>query len=51
LVTVAFMRQMSVAEQRYQAVLGVIGEGRTIAEVAAQWRVDRRTVHRWLARY
>jgi len=40
-----------VAEQRYQAVLAVIGEGRTIAEVAAQWRVDRRTVHRWLARY
>ena len=45
------MRQMSVAEQRYQAVLAVSGEGRTIAEVAAQWRVDRRTVHRWLARY
>jgi transposase InsO family protein len=45
------MRQMSVAEQRYQAVLAVIGEGRTISEVAGQWRVDRRTVHRWLARY
>ena len=39
------------AEQRYQAVLAVIGEGRTIAAVANQWRVDRRTVHRWLARY
>jgi len=45
------MRLMSVAEQRYQAVLAVIGDGRTISEVAAQWRVDRRTVHRWLARY
>lgn len=42
---------MSVAEQRYQAVLAVIGEGRTVGEVAKQWRVDRRTVHRWLARY
>jgi len=40
-----------VAEQRYQAVLAVIGDGRTISEVAGQWRVDRRTVHRWLTRY
>ena len=30
-------------EQRYQAVLAVIGEGRTVSEVALQWRVDRRT--------
>jgi transposase InsO family protein len=45
------MRQMSVTEQRYQAVLAVIGEGRTVSEVALQWRVNRRTVHRWLARY
>ena len=42
---------MSVAEQRYQAVMAVIGDGRTIADVAMQWRVDRRSVHRWLARY
>jgi transposase-like protein len=40
-----------VAEQRYKAVLAVIGEVRTVADVALQWRVDRRTVHRWLARY
>ena len=39
------------AEQRYQAVMAVIGEGRTVCDVAAQWHVDRRTVHRWLARY
>src|ERR1700680_1054004 len=45
------MRYMSVTEQRYQAVLAVIGEGRTVSDVAFQWRVDRRTVHRWLARY
>jgi hypothetical protein len=30
------MRYLSVAEQRYQAVLAVISEGRTISEVAAQ---------------
>src|SRR5258708_37500755 len=45
------MREMSVTEQRYQAIIGVFGEGRTVQEVAAQWKVDRRTVHRWLARY
>ena len=45
------MKELSVAEQRYQAVLAVIGEGRTVCDVAAQWHVDRRTLHRWLARY
>jgi transposase InsO family protein len=42
---------MSVAEQRYQAVLAVIAEGRSVTEVAAQWRVSRQTLHTWLARY
>ncbi len=42
---------MSVTEQRYQAVLDVIAEGRAVMEVASQWTVSRRTVHRWLARY
>ena len=42
---------MSVTEQRYQAVLDVIGEGRAVMEVASQWGVSRRTVQRWLARY
>jgi transposase InsO family protein len=45
------MREMSVAEQRYRAVLAVIAEGRTVGEVAGQWRVSRQTVHAWLARY
>jgi transposase len=45
------MRQLSVAERRYQAVLGVISDGRTVCDVAAQWHVDGRTAHRWLARY
>ena len=39
------------AEQRYKAILAVIGDGRTVTEVAAEWRVSRQTVHTWLARY
>ena len=42
---------MSVTEQRYKAVLAVIGDGRTVDEVARDWGISRRTMHRWLARY
>jgi transposase InsO family protein len=45
------MREMSVTEQRYKAVLAVIADGRTVGEVANQWGVSRQTMHRWLARY
>src|SRR5713101_3092710 len=45
------MREMSVTEQRYKAVLAVIGGGRTVSEVCRDWGVSRRTMHRWLARY
>jgi hypothetical protein len=45
------MREMSVTEQRYKAVLAVIGDGRTVSEVATDWGVSRRTMHRWLVRY
>jgi transposase InsO family protein len=45
------MREMSVAEQRYQAVLAVIKDGRTVKEVAGQWSVSRQTLHAWLAKY
>ena len=34
--TLPGMREMSVAEQRYQAVMAMIAEGRTVTEVAAQ---------------
>ncbi len=37
-------------EQRYKAVLAVIGDGRTVDEVARDWGISRRTMHRWLAR-
>jgi transposase len=36
------MRELSVTEQRYQAVLAVISDGAT---------VSRKTVHQWLSRY
>lgn len=42
---------MSVTEQRYKATEAVLAEGRTISEVASDWSVSRRTMHRWLARY
>ena len=45
------MRELSVAEQRYRAVLAVISDGRTVKEVAADWSVSRQTLHSWLARY
>src|SRR5437588_8889489 len=35
------MREMSVAEQRYKAVVAVIAEGRTVTEVARDWGVSR----------
>jgi transposase len=45
------MRELSVAEQRYQAVLAVISEGSTVTEVAGRWGVSRQSVHTWLSRY
>jgi transposase InsO family protein len=45
------MRELSVAEQRYQAVLAVISDGETITDVAARFGVSRQTVHNWLAKY
>src|SRR3954451_6291257 len=45
------MRELSVAEQRYQAVLAVISDGETVTDVAARFGVRRQTVHAWLAKY
>ena len=38
------MRELSVAEQRYQAVLAVISDGETVTDVAARFGVSRKTV-------
>jgi transposase InsO family protein len=45
------MRELSVAEQRYQAVLAVISDGLSISRVAEKMGVSRQTLHAWLARY
>jgi transposase InsO family protein len=45
------MRELSVAEQRYEAVRAVIADGETVTGVAARFGVTRKTVHQWLARY
>ncbi|RYB92282.1 IS481 family transposase [Nocardioides glacieisoli] len=45
------MRELSVAEQRYRAVLAVVSDGETVSSVAARFGVHRKTVHGWLARY
>ena len=43
--------ELNVVEQRYAAVLEVLNEGVSVAEVAARAGVTRQTVHRWLRNY
>ena len=45
------MWELSVAEQRYQAVLAVIEDGFTVTDVAGKVGVSRQTLHAWLDRY
>jgi transposase InsO family protein len=45
------MRELSVAEQRYQAVLAVLGDGLSVKVAAEKAGVSRQTLHSWLARY
>jgi transposase InsO family protein len=40
-----------VAEQRYQAVMAVIGDGLSVSQAAEKTGVSRQTLHTWLARY
>ena len=44
------LQELSVQEQKYQAVLAVLVDGRSVTEVAAQWGVSRQSVHAWLRR-
>src|ERR1700730_15579686 len=44
------MRELSVVEQRYRAVLEVLA-GVTVTEVAERYGVSRQSVHSWLRRY
>jgi transposase InsO family protein len=43
--------ELSVMEQRYQAVLAVVQDGWKVTEVAARLNVSRQSVHTWIARY
>jgi transposase len=48
--TLPLMRELSVAEQRYRAVLEA-GAGIPVTEVAERYGVSRQSVHTWLVRY
>ena len=43
--------ELSVMEQRYQAVLAVVQDGWKVSEVAERLGVSRQSVHAWIARY
>lgn len=43
--------ELSVMEQRYQAVMAVVQDGWTVTEVAGRLGVARQSVHNWIARY
>jgi transposase InsO family protein len=45
------VRELSVQEQKYRAVMAVLSDGRSVSEVASQWGVSRQSVHAWLRRY
>lgn len=45
------LKELSVAEQRCQAVLAVLEDGLTVTEAAAKSGVSRQTMHAGLARY
>ena len=45
------LKEISVVEQRYQAVLAVIEDGLSVTEAAAKVGVSRQTMHEWLRRY
>jgi transposase InsO family protein len=43
--------ELTVAEQRFNAVMEVIRDGLTVVEVAERYGVSRQAVHGWLRRY
>ena len=45
------LRERSVVEQRYLAVIEVIDQGAKMIDVARRYGVDRKTLYRWLIRY
>ena len=43
--------ELTVAEQRFNAVMEVVRDGLTVVEVAERYGVSRQAVHGWLRRY
>ena len=43
--------ELTVAEQRFNAVMEVLRDGLTVVEVADRYGVSRQAVHGWLRRY
>ena len=43
--------ELSVVEQRYAAVLEVVRDGLSVAEVAERYAVSRQTIYSWVRRY
>jgi len=43
--------ELSMVEQRYEAVMAVLRDREPVTEVAGRFGVDRSSVHRWVARY
>lgn len=43
--------ELSIMEQRYQAVMAVVQDGWKVTEVADRLGVSRQAVHRWITRY
>ena len=43
--------ELSVMEQRYQAVMAILQDGWKVTEVADRLGVTRQAVHKWIARY
>jgi transposase-like protein len=43
--------ELTVAEQRFSAVVEVLRDGLTVTEVAGRYGVSRQAVHGWLRRY
>jgi transposase-like protein len=43
--------ELSVMEQRYQAVMAVVQDGWKVTEVAERLGVTRQAVHKWITRY
>jgi transposase InsO family protein len=48
---VVHLVEISIMEQRYQAVMAVVQDGWKVTEVADRLGVSRQSVHKWIARY